>query len=103
MSNFAADSDDERRASRNAKAAEAVAAIEAGDYATALRKLRAAAALLHAHPDIRDGDQELKYDRRGLEAMIRDTQQAAGSTAGTSSGGKRTIGQIKVTYKSTGD
>ena len=66
MSNVAADSDDDRTASRNAKAAEAVIAIEAGDYPLALRKLQAASALLHAQPDIRDADQELKYDRRGL-------------------------------------
>jgi hypothetical protein len=79
----------------NTKCGEAAAAIEGGDNATALRKLRAARALMAALPDSQGGDTGLRWDRAAIDNMITDLKSAATSST-TRINGIRTT---NITYK----
>lgn len=64
----------------NEKVAAAVTAIEAGEFSTALTKLRAAKALLSAVPNSRQGDLELEWDRRAIDSLIEDVESQLATT-----------------------
>lgn len=74
----------------NTKAAEAVDAIEDGDYATALRKLRAVKALLITLPDGKQADQELKWDRVAIDSLIKDCERQSTAAEVQATGIRRT-------------
>jgi hypothetical protein len=79
----------------NTKCAAAAAAVEAGDYETALLKLRAARMLMAGLPDSQGADSGLRWDRTSIDKMITDlTQQKTNSSTRTS--GIRTT---NITYK----
>ena len=69
----------------NTKVAEAVTANEAGDFSTALTKLRSAKMLLIAMPDAKKGGDdgvELRWNREAIDSLIVQMQQQVGQTAG---------------------
>lgn len=66
----------------NTLADDAAAAIAAGDYATAVNKLRGAQVLLAAIPDQIQEQTELRWDRRAIEAAIATCQGAAAQAGG---------------------
>lgn len=66
----------------NTLADAASAAVEAGDFATGLAKLRAAQILLAAIPDQSQEQTELRYDRRAIEAAIATCQMASSTQTG---------------------
>jgi hypothetical protein len=78
----------------NAKVAEAVAAQEAGDYQTALTKLRSAKMLISSTPDARHGEGMLQWERTSIDSMIRDLTRQLSASAG--------IRRTKVVYKRPG-
>jgi hypothetical protein len=81
----------------NSKISEAVAAQEAGDYATALTKLRSAKMLLAGISDQRDAmGNEMKWDRAAIDKMIADLQAQQSATLAP---GKGAIRRTKIVYK----
>ena len=60
---------------------EAVAANEAGDFATALTKLRSARLLLVATPDARQGEDELKW-RSDIDALMKSIEAEKRASVG---------------------
>lgn len=54
----------------NTKVAEAVTAIEAGDYTTAQTKLESATILLAALPDQEQDGTSLRWDRSAIQRML---------------------------------
>ena len=83
----------------NTKVDEAIAAHEAGDVETALRKLRSARMLLVAIPDSSTPDGgSLRFDRASIESMITDLQGEKNAASIASAGGIR---RSKVRYKRT--
>jgi len=77
----------------NTRVSAAVAAIDSGDYATALVKLLGAKALLAAMPDTKHGEVELEWDREAIDSLITSVRTAQ-IGASNSSGLRRT----NVTY-----
>jgi hypothetical protein len=69
-----------RTADINVAGDAAVIAIQAGDYATALRKALIAQALLATVPDSTLGNDELRWGRQAIDELIVNLrrQQAAG-------------------------
>jgi hypothetical protein len=81
----------------NSKISEAVAAQEAGDYATALTKLRSAKMLLAGISDQRDAmGNEMKWDRAAIDKMIEDLQAQQSATLAP---GRGAIRRTKIVYK----
>lgn len=65
------------------KVSEAVTAQEAGDYDTALAKLRSARMLLAGLPKrSKHGENEMEFDVAQLDQMIKDLQSQATAAAG---------------------
>lgn len=59
----------------------AVTANEAGDYATALSKVRSAELTLLKMPDAEHGSAKYKYARETIDALKRDLRRAANASA----------------------
>lgn len=72
----------------------AVAALEAGDYATALTKLMAAKASLAAIPDSSKAGESLNYDRGSIDELIRQVRQQQTAASVSANG----ISTARVTY-----
>ena len=66
----------------NTKVSEAIDAQEAGDFATALSKLRSAKMLLAAKPDTKFSDEELVWNRDSIDAAIAEIRRAAAAKSG---------------------
>lgn len=60
----------------------AVTANEAGDFATALTKLRSARMTLMKMPDGRAGEHEMRWRVSDIESMIADIERARSAAAG---------------------
>lgn len=73
----------------NATVEEAVAAMEAGDWSTAIRKLMAAQARLAAKPDSTSGMSGLRWDRASITRLLAECRRMQTSAATASSGGIR--------------
>lgn len=82
-------------ASINTRCAVAAAAIDAGDFATALSNLRSARVLMAALPDSSKGDTSLRWDRASIDRMIADLTQQQTQTTMRSRGIRRT----SINYK----
>lgn len=68
------------------KIEEAVTAQEAGDYATALTKLRSARMLRMALPSsVQHGDERIEYAVADIDLMIRDLESASAASTGIQS------------------
>jgi pyruvate kinase len=79
----------------NSKVAEAIAANESGDYATALTKLRSAQMLLAATPNATGHDGVgLQWDRQAIASMIAEVSRQASASGG--------IQRTRVTYRRVG-
>jgi len=75
----------------NTKVTAAIAASEAGDYATALTMLASAKALLAAMPDRQIGDGvTLTWDRAAIDSLLVHFQQRSNAATG--------ITRTKITY-----
>lgn len=69
-------------ASINQKVQEAVAAHEAGDYSSALTKLRSAKILLAGKPDTEFDREKLIWDRNAIDGMISELKSLARRSRG---------------------
>ena len=66
----------------NQKITEAVDAQEAGDFDTAISKLRSAKMLMSGKPDTEFETERLIWDRNAIDAAIADMRRAQASQAG---------------------
>lgn len=66
----------------NTKVAEAITASEAGDFDTALVKLRSAKMLLASLPNSKTEETELEWDRLALDSLIADFKREATAAHG---------------------
>ena len=60
----------------------AITAIDAADWTTALRELRAAKVILATQPDVVHGDDSLKWFRDSIDALIKDAKQESAAATG---------------------
>lgn len=69
------------------------AAVEAGDFATAVTKLQSAVILMAGHPRIKFEDTETEYVRDELVSLLRELkkERALQANARSSSGGMTSI------------
>ena len=70
----------------NTKADEAVALIEAGDYAGARSKLLAVKAILATRPDSAKADASLRWDRGAIDSLLDDLRDLARAATVASTG-----------------
>lgn len=84
----------------NSRVELAVAAIDAGDFATAKRHLLAAKAYLSARSDIRTGmNSEIRWDRKAIDSLIAQCDQAGTAAAVATTGALRRtkINRVRTT------
>lgn len=84
----------------NTKADLAVAAIGDGDYSTALTYLLQCKVILATQPEIRKGDNELRYDAAAIDSLVRQVRELSSGTSTTTAGG---ISSTKITWANTTD
>ncbi|TXH54845.1 MAG: hypothetical protein E6Q97_10030 [Desulfurellales bacterium] len=82
----------------NEKVDAAVAAIESGNWSTAITKLMAAKALLAAKSDTRSGSNfELRWDRNAIDGLIEDCRKQQSSASGVGgSGGALQFQKVRI-------
>jgi hypothetical protein len=64
------------------KIASAIAASEAGDYTTAVQKLRSAKMLMAAIPAVQHAEERIEYNQTALDKMITDFQKLEAAAGG---------------------
>jgi hypothetical protein len=84
----------------NTAASAGVAAIRAGDWATAETELLAAATLLAVLPDSEFGSgvSALSYDRQAIDRLLGQVRKNRNAAAASAAGGLR---QSKIVYQNT--